>query len=134
MASRVLLISANTCADPYPVFPLGLAHVDAALRRAGHVTEWFDCRFDVESVAAALNAFNPLFVGISLRNIDDVLIKKCQTFFGSLVQLCEQIREHSRAQIILGGSGYSIFPEPLLELTGADFGIHGEGENSLALW
>jgi radical SAM superfamily enzyme YgiQ (UPF0313 family) len=33
--------------------------------------------------------------------------------------------------VILGGSGFSIFPERLLELSGADFGIHGEGEMSL---
>jgi len=35
MSSRVLLISANRCTAPDPVFPLGLAHINAALRQAG---------------------------------------------------------------------------------------------------
>ena len=30
--------------------------------------------------------------------------------------------------IVLGGSAFSIFPEQLLRLTGADYGIHGPGE------
>jgi radical SAM superfamily enzyme YgiQ (UPF0313 family) len=131
MASRVLLISANTSADPYPVFPLGLAHVDGALRRAGHETEWFDCKFEGGSVSDRITSFRPDAIGISLRNIDDVIIKKRETFYGRLFSLCNEIRRISRCPIILGGSGYSIFPERLLTLSGADFGIHGEGENSL---
>lgn len=131
MASRVLLISANTCTDPYPVFPLGLAQVNAALRQAGHVTRWFDLQSDGPSVAATLAEFAPDYVGISLRNIDDVLIKKRETFYGALVSLCREIRAHSRAAVILGGSGFSIFPRELLALSGAEYGIHGEGEHSV---
>ena len=33
--------------------------------------------------------------------------------------------------MVIGGSGYSIYPKKLLELSGADFGIQGEGEASL---
>jgi len=131
LANRVLLISANTCADPYPVFPLGLAHVDAALRRAGHETEWLDCKFEESTLPDRVASFQPDAIGISLRNIDDVLIRKQESFYGRLVSLCSEIRRISRCPIILGGSGYSIFPEQLLALSGADFGIHGEGESSL---
>ena len=42
MASRILLISINRCVSPDPVVPLGLAHINAALRRAGHETRWLD--------------------------------------------------------------------------------------------
>ena len=34
--------------------------------------------------------------------------------------------------IILGGSGFSIFPDELMKMTGADHGIAGEGEEALA--
>jgi radical SAM superfamily enzyme YgiQ (UPF0313 family) len=37
-------------------------------------------------------------------------------------------RAHSQALIILGGAGYSIFPESVLTYLGADAGIQGEGE------
>jgi len=34
--SRVLLVNINRYDQPYPVYPLGLACIDGALRSAGH--------------------------------------------------------------------------------------------------
>jgi radical SAM superfamily enzyme YgiQ (UPF0313 family) len=65
-----------------------------------------------------------------LRNIDDALIQKRETFFTRLKGLCEEVRRSCSASIVLGGSGFSIFPERLLELSGADYGIQGEGEQA----
>ena len=131
MSSRVLLISANGYDVPYAVFPLGLAQLNAALRAAGHQTRWLDCLVDHGPIGRTLAEFQPDFVGISLRNIDDVAFKKRETFYGTLFALCRHIRQHSPARIIVGGSGFSIFPERLLERSGADFGIQGEGEAGL---
>lgn len=129
--SRILLISINTCTAPDPVFPLGMSYVAAALRRAGHDVRVFDMLASAEPVTAILQATRPHFVGISLRNIDDVLIRKRQTFFGSLPELCSTIRAQCSAKIVIGGSGFSIFPQQLLSLSTADYGIHGAGEDSL---
>jgi radical SAM superfamily enzyme YgiQ (UPF0313 family) len=131
MPSRILLISANRCTNPDPVFPLGLAHLNAALRRAGHEALWVDNLADGHRFDEIVRDNRPDFVGISLRNIDDVLIRKRQTFFDDVVSLVARVRGLSDCPIILGGSGFSIFPERLLELTGANFGICGEGETSL---
>jgi radical SAM superfamily enzyme YgiQ (UPF0313 family) len=131
MPSRVLLISANGYDVPYAVFPLGLAQLNAALRAAGHETKWVDCLADREPIEHTLDAFQPDFVGVSLRNIDDVAFKKRETFYGTLFELCDRLRQRSPARIIVGGSGFSIFPERLLARCGADFGIQGEGEAGL---
>jgi radical SAM superfamily enzyme YgiQ (UPF0313 family) len=131
MASKILLISVNTCRDPYPVFPLGLAYVDAALREAGHTTRWLDVQADPQPLAGLIASFRPDFIGLSLRNIDDVVIKKRETYFDGLGPVCRELRRLTASPIILGGSGFSIFPERLLELSGADFGLQGEGERSL---
>ena len=128
MSSRVLLISANCYTEPYAVFPLGLAQLNAALRAAGHQTRWVDCLADADPIERTIDEFQPHCVGVSLRNIDDVAFKKRETFYGALFDLCARIRQRSAARIIVGGSGYSLFPESLLERSGADFGIHGEGE------
>ena len=128
MSSRVLLISSNRCDQPYPVFPLGLAHVDTALRRAGHVTHLYDCQVNVEPVEKILADFRPDVVGVSLRNIDDVQFVSRQTYFGDAVLLCQTIRRMCSCPIVLGGTAFSIFPERLLRLTNADYGIHGPGE------
>jgi radical SAM superfamily enzyme YgiQ (UPF0313 family) len=131
MPAKVLLISANRCTTPDPVFPLGLAFMNAALRRAGHQTAWLDCLAEGTDMDTALATFQPDWAGISLRNIDNVCIRNQETFYGDSVALCRSLRRSSRCSIVLGGSGFSLFPERLLELTGADFGIRGEGEASL---
>jgi radical SAM superfamily enzyme YgiQ (UPF0313 family) len=129
MGRRVLLLSVNQYDFPYTVFPLGLAQVDAALVRAGHVTRIVDFNVNLRPVEEIVSEFQPDVVGVSLRNIDDVLISKRDTFFDDLPRLVGELRLHSRAPIVLGGSGFSIFPTELLTATGADYGIHGEGED-----
>lgn len=128
MGSRILLYSLNQYDFPYPVFPLGAAQVDAALQEAGHVVRFVDYNVNLRPVPELVREFKPDYVGISLRNIDDVLLQKKKTFFDSLLGLVSELRQHSSATIVLGGSGFSIFPEELLQRSGADFGIQGEGE------
>lgn len=131
MPGKILLISVNQCDSPYPVFPLGLACLEAALRPAGYETRWLDRQSDSQAVRNVAASFQPDFVGISLRNIDDVVIKRRKTFFDPLASLTQEVRGVCAGPVILGGSGFSIFPQALLRLAGADFGIQGEGEASL---
>jgi radical SAM superfamily enzyme YgiQ (UPF0313 family) len=131
MPSRVLLISTNRCVIPDPVFPLALAHLSAALRRAGHETRWYDIQLPNPPLQEVLQTFQPALVGISQRNIDDVLVRSRQTYFQETATLCRQVRETSGAQTVLGGSGFGIFPKELLEFSGADFGVCGAGEAPL---
>ena len=130
MSSRILLISANRCTTPDAVFPLGLAYLNAALRKAGHSSLWLDGLEGTEGLEEILENYRPDVVGISLRNVDDVLIRRRETFFGDAVTLGERIRQKTRSPVIVGGSGFSIFPQQLLELIGADYGVCGEGEAS----
>jgi radical SAM superfamily enzyme YgiQ (UPF0313 family) len=130
MGSRVLLISTNRCATPDIVFPLGLSFLNAALRQAGHDVRWLDYLADTQPLREVLAEFRPDYVGVSVRNIDDVLIRKRETYFNQLGDISSAVREVHPCPVILGGSGFSIFPAQLLALTGADFGIQGEGEAS----
>ncbi|MCU0771244.1 MAG: cobalamin-dependent protein [Verrucomicrobia bacterium] len=127
--SRVLLLSVNQYDFPYPVFPLGAALVEAALRRAGHVVQFVDFNLNSLPLADVVAEFKPDYIGISLRNIDDALIQKRETFFETLLNVVGELRRYTRATIVLGGSGFSIFPDELLERSGADYGIQGEGES-----
>ncbi|MFH1067656.1 MAG: lipid biosynthesis B12-binding/radical SAM protein [bacterium] len=131
MPKKVLLISVNACAAPYPVFPLGLGYLDAALQRAGHATEWLDLLADKQPLDAVLASFQPDMIGLSFRNVDDVSIRNQTAFFEPLIKLCRKIRALTPRPIILGGSGFSIFPVALLEKTGADFGVIGEAETTM---
>lgn len=131
LPSKVLLVSTNRCASPDVVFPLGLCHIDTALRRAGHLTRCIDLNIEAHSLEAALKEFQPDIVGLSLRNIDDVLIRKRETFLNELVVVCDLVRKNAKCPIVLGGSGFSIFPRELLDWTGAEYGIVGAGEKAL---
>lgn len=131
MRHRVFLISLNRCANPDPVFPIGLAYVNGALRQAGHDTRWYDPLAEAQPLETVLADYQPTVVGISLRNIDDVLLRRQELYFNELKAVCEQIRRIVRCPVILGGSGFSIFPEQLLRLSGADYGICGGGETPM---
>lgn len=130
MGGNVLLVSVNQYDFPYPVFPLGLAQLEEKLRCDGYMTRLVDWNVDEQTVEQVVRDFQPDWVGISLRNIDDVLIQRRKTFFGRLKSLCAEVRQTCSAPIVLGGSGFSIFPEQLLDLSGADFGVQGEGEQA----
>jgi radical SAM superfamily enzyme YgiQ (UPF0313 family) len=130
MNLKILLVSVNTCSSPYPVFPIGLAHVAGALLRAGHDVEILDCNQNGKQLETAVTSFNPSYVGLSLRNIDDIQIRNTKYFADDLSSLAHRLREVTDVPVIIGGSGYSLFPKELLAASGADFGIQGEGDVS----
>ena len=71
MPVTILLISVNRCITPYPVFPLGMSHVAAALRREGHQVDMADMGFESEQLETIVSSTAPGYIGLSLRNIDD---------------------------------------------------------------
>jgi radical SAM superfamily enzyme YgiQ (UPF0313 family) len=91
-----------------------------------------DYHADSEPLSAVLAGYHPDFVGVSIRNVDDVLIRKRETFVGELATITETVHAVNPCPVILGGSGYSIFPRRLLQLARADYGIQGEGEESFS--
>jgi radical SAM superfamily enzyme YgiQ (UPF0313 family) len=125
---KVLLVSANQLKAPYAVYPLGLDYVARAIAPR-HEVQFIDLNTaDTAALAAALKAAPPDIIGISLRNIDNTDTLDPQGFTGQYRDLAALIRAHSDAPIVLGGSGFTIFPDELMALMGADYGIIGEGE------
>lgn len=128
---KVFLISSNIANTPYSVYPLGLSMIAASLKNAGHLIQQFDFLASgrsFEALAAALKDFSPEIIGISIRNIDNVNLLNEQRYIDTVKNIVDEIRKVTAAKIILGGSGFSIMPETILEKVGADYGIMGEGE------
>ena len=130
---KVLILSANRTMSPDPVFPLGASFIATACRKKGYEVSTYDCGFqqDIEStLKKRLGDFEPRVIGISIRNIDNVEYPNYTSyvpFYKELVSIC---RKFSKAIIVLGGSGFSLFPIELFELLHPDYGIVGEGEKS----
>jgi radical SAM superfamily enzyme YgiQ (UPF0313 family) len=129
--ARILLVNFNTYDQPYPVYPLGLAYLEGALREDGHVTEIWDLVPPGESLEETVARFQPDCIGISMRNIDNAQSHNPRSFTVDLLDCVARLRAVSAAPLILGGSGFSIFPERIYDLSGVEYGIVGEGETAL---
>jgi len=126
---KVLLISANMMKKPYPVYPLGLDYV------AGSLKPRFETKIlDMNDYAAPdalgeqVRQYAPDYIGLSIRNIDNTDTLNSRGFLADYQDLVRAIRQNSAAPLILGGSGYTVFPLEFLQALDADYGIAGEGE------
>ncbi len=128
---RVLLISANKEEIYMRTWPLGLSCVAAAVRQAGHDVElldMMDSRNSESLIEDSIRSFLPEVIGISVRNIDDQRMENPVFLLEQSKEVAQTCKAFSDAPIVLGGAGYSMFPESALEYVGADMGIQGEGE------
>lgn len=133
---NILLISVNNEREPYPVAPLGLQYIAGALRRCGHDIRMLDLCFVPDDEAAVISAIReqePQLIGISLRNIDNLTWSKSVFYLPRVRQIAERIKNQTGAPIVVGGAGFSLFPEEVLRYLGLEFGIAGEGERAFPL-
>ena len=130
---KVLLVSATTETINMPVLPLGLGYVAAATQIAGHdikLLTLLDQKDSLLLLKRTVHDFCPDVIGVSVRNIDDQNMERPRFLLAPVKNIISECRKHSNAIIVLGGSGYSIFPQEALDYLGADMGIQGEGEQA----
>ena len=129
---RVLLISANTEQLQMPVLPMGLACVAAAAEHAGHEVRLLNLmtkdEFQEQELENAVSGFNPELIGVSVRNIDDQNNKSPKFLLEAVKNVVASCRSLTAVPIVLGGAGFSIYPQSALSFLGGDMGIKGEGE------
>ena len=111
---RVLLISANTENINMPTLPMGLGSVFEALVGAGHTVRFLDLMgaADWQSLLRKhLDEVAPEVIGISIRNIDDQNSASPRFLLEPARAVVAFCRTLTRASIVLGGAGFSIFPQ-----------------------
>lgn len=129
---KILLVSTNQATTPYPVPPLGLALLYQRLRVAYEVKFIDGFSLTSEELRRHLQEFQPDYLGLSIRNIDNMVKGSTHSFIpGILEKYVAPTKEQGGAVLILGGSGFTIFPDELMAVFEADFGIMGEAEESL---
>jgi radical SAM superfamily enzyme YgiQ (UPF0313 family) len=131
---RALFISANRERINMLTLPLGMACVAQAVRGAGHEVRVVDLLRDeqgISSLDAVLGTFDPEVIGVSVRNVDDQKMAGTRFLLEEAKAVVARCRTVSGAPVVLGGAGYSIFPDSMLAYLGADLGIQGEGEAAL---
>lgn len=117
---------------PDAVLPLGLLHVMAATPQR-HEKLFWDLCFESDplgTVARNLREHQPDLVAIGLRNLQNMDYTDVTANLDAYRALVRTVRANSSAPIVLGGGGFSVTPEALMQDLGADYGIAGEGERA----
>lgn len=131
---NVLLINTNQFRPP--VLPIGILCVATYLRQKGLDVEVLDLCFEdnIEEITIAyMEKYKPDLVGVGIRNIDNILCTQSEWFLPSVSETVKLIKSISKVPIVVGGAGFSIFPERIVEMLEMDYGIVGEGEKSFYL-
>lgn len=130
-----MLTLINTNDMTPPIAPIGLEYVAESAKGRGIEVSVLDlglCEDRDAALEAYFAGYTPLLVGLSYRNVDDCFWPSAQWFVPDLAALVQRIRSMTDAPIVLGGVGFSIFAKQIVEYTGADFGIQGDGEQAVA--
>lgn len=133
---RVLLVQALSMEEAAPerVYPIGIVTLATHIQDKGYEVEILDMNLAADPYGALkekLISFRPEVVGLSLRNIDPLANKTSSLIPPFVVAVRMVSKILPEAWIIVGGTGFSLFPERImLELPEIHYGIVGEAEIS----
>jgi len=133
---RVLLVYSNDMRDVLPPPPIGLSYVASATADAGHEVRFLDLLVgdsDGSALERTIRDFKPEVIGVSVRNIDNVVHQRLQVHLTRLHGQLARMRELTNAPIVLGGPAISILSGDALTHMDADYVIRGEGEEAFPL-
>ena len=117
-----------------PIGPIALDYIGASAQQAGIDVEIVDlCLSDhpTKKLEDYFAANNPKLVGLTFRNTDDCFWPSARWFVNDLAEIVNKIRGLTDAPIVIGGVGFSVFAKRIVEYTGVDFGIRGDGEQTI---
>jgi radical SAM superfamily enzyme YgiQ (UPF0313 family) len=134
MGNKVVLIYTNRVKPP--VAPLSLEYLASALQQSGFQVDILDlCLADDYSQAIdQYFAHNDVFaIGLNLRNIDNMSLNTPEFYVPQFKEIINLIKARTSAPLILGGAGFSIMPETVMDYCGVELGVCGEGELTFPL-
>jgi len=126
---RVVLVNTNQIRPT--VAPIAFDYLHEPLVEAGFDVGLLDLCFsdDYEASIARYCQSNRVdFWGVTLRNTDDTYFTSNQSFIEPISNIVHALRRFRPVPITMGGVGFSIMPDKIMEACGADFGIVCEGE------
>ncbi len=137
---KILLIATNrhqrlmSRMDARPL-PIGLAYIAGHLDPERHQLKVLDLMFSddyLADVAAAVAAFQPDLVGLSLRNLSNQSYLDPQWALPITKEVIGRVREVSRAPIVCGGPAFSLLPRECFAYLEPDLGLAGDAGETFA--
>ena len=131
----MLFVNANETSRPFRVAPLGLAFVATATERAGHCVRFLDLpqsAYGKPRYQACLRDWQPDYLALGIRNLDNSDYHALETYLEGPSMLVQEARRLApRTRVVVGGAAGTVEPERVASVTGCDYLILGEGEESL---
>ncbi len=133
MSRKILIVNTNLMKPP--VAPIGLDYLHSTLKQAGFEVRLLDLAFSNEVGKELEDVMDDdyLFIGVSLRNVDDSYYGSQDFCLQKGQEIIKTIKDFSRSPIVLGGVGFSLFPTHVMQYCDADFGVCGDGELALPM-
>ena len=131
--TQFLLMSAHRWDPPSP--PVALDYVAWELEKIGICSEVVDLSFiDLAELESLLQQNQYDGVCLTIRNLERTVFSETLHFpLPSIKALVQLVKKYCSGPVIVGGNGFSIMPERILDYLDADYGIYGGGEDSLPL-
>ncbi len=129
---KILLVYTNRYRY-IPPPPVGLAYLVNPLKARGHDVHVLDLMFSKnphQDIEISLHKFNPDFAGFSIRNLDNQYMLDLKSPLPDIKEYVAEVKSKG-VTTILGGTAFTTMPVEMLEYMGADYGIAGQGEESL---
>src|SRR5271169_2238864 len=123
---KILLVQSYLKGNLQPVFPMGLACLAGCL--TDHELRVLDLNLYEQPFNVLENTladFKPDVIGISLRNIDNVIRLRLISFYEDYEYTVKKIKEISpNSALVAGGPGFSMFARDIMERNpDIDYGI-----------
>lgn len=128
---RILLISTNLLKSPTPVVPVGAGIIYSSIKKHGYDAEFLDMAFldnPLQKLKERLKSFQPDVICISIRNIDNHVMQKSESYLPFTKQVVSICRNNCSCKIIVGGAAMQVMPNEIMDYLQVDFGIIGPGE------
>lgn len=131
---KILLVYTNRNRFIAPP-PVGLAYLVPPLIEQGHQVKVLDLMFaknphqDLKNV---IDTYHPDLAGLSIRNLDNQSMLGLKNPLTEIKEFVSIIRD-KKIITVLGGTAFTTFPCEMLRFMQADYGIAGQGEQSLPL-
>jgi radical SAM superfamily enzyme YgiQ (UPF0313 family) len=129
---KILLVSTNTNRFLSPL-PIGIAYLIPNLIKKGHRVRVLDLMHSDSpdrDIAHEIEAFKPDIAGFSIRNLDNHDMLRLVNPLPEIRGYIRIAKEHG-IMTIIGGPAFTTLPEEMLLYMEADYGISGQGEDSL---
>lgn len=116
------------------VTPVALDYIHSSLEQAGFIVSILDLAFseNLESdIKAAFQHDDYLLVGVTIRNTDDCYFASQDFCLEKYKRIIDYVKSYTNSQLVLGGVGFSVMPEAVMEYLDAELAVAGEGELAL---